>query len=275
MRELDAIVTRAHATEPKVPAYEGGKFPLSTYLAERVRRLLAEPGSWSRLPDQVSDWLHFQADVSIVPGPDEILVETFPRGHKHYLVCYPFAAPLGFVANEYALAIWALNDMGEMVKTRRLDLAKLFDEDMLGDDLDAWLAESSLMKRSFGVCAIISGLIERRHPGQEKSGRQMTVSWDLIYDVLRQHEPDHILLRAAFADAATGLIDVGRLNQFLQRICGRIRHIALSQVSPLAVPAMLEIRRESVAGEASETLLRETVEELIAEAFSGHAQRKA
>ena len=103
----------------------------------------------------------------------------------------------------------------------------------------------------------------------------MTVSSDLIYDVLRQHEPDHILLRAVFADAATGLIDVGRLNQFLQRICGRIRHIALSQVSPLAVPAMLEIGRESVLGEASETLLRETVEELIAEAFSGHAQRKA
>jgi len=100
LRELDAIVTRAHATEPKVPAYEGGKFPLSTYLAERVRQLLAEPGSWSRLPDQVSDWLRFQADVSIVPGPDEILVETFPRGHKHYLGCYPFAAPLGFVANE-------------------------------------------------------------------------------------------------------------------------------------------------------------------------------
>jgi ATP-dependent helicase Lhr and Lhr-like helicase len=138
-----------------------------------------------------------------VPGPDEILVETFPRGQKHYLVCYPFegrlahqslgmlltrrlerahAAPLGFVANEYALAIWALNDMGEMVKTGRLDLAKLFDEDMLGDDLDAWLAESSLMKRSFRVCAIISGLIERRHPGQEKTGRQMTVSSDLIYD---------------------------------------------------------------------------------------------
>jgi ATP-dependent Lhr-like helicase len=296
LRELDAIVTRAHAAEPKVPAYEGGKFPLSTYLAERVRRLLAEPRSWARLPDQVSDWLRFQADVSVVPGPDEILVETFPRGQKHYLVCYPFegrlahqslgmlltrrlerahAAPLGFVANEYALAIWALNDMGEMVKTGRLDLAKLFDEDMLGDDLDAWLAESSLMKRSFRVCAIISGLIERRHPGQEKTGRQMTVSSDLIYDVLRQHEPDHVLLRAAFADAATGLIDVGRLNQFLQRISGRIRHIALGQVSPLAVPVMLEIGRESVPGDAGETLLRETVEELVAEALSGHAERKA
>ena len=296
LRELDAIVTRAHATEPKVPAYEGGKFPLSTYLAERVRLLLADPRSWSRLPDQVSDWLRLQAEFSVVPGPEEILVETFPRGQKQYLVCYPFegrlahqslgmlltrrlerarAAPLGFVANEYALAIWALNDMGEMVKDGRLDLGKLFDEDMLGDDLDAWLASSSLMKRSFRICAIISGLIERRHPGQEKSGRQMTVSSDLIYDVLRQHEPDHILLRAAFADAATGLIDVGRLNQFLQRISGRIRHIALSQVSPLAVPVMLEIGRESVPGDASETLLRETVEELIAEALSGHAQRKA
>ena len=185
------------------------------------------------------------------------------------------AAPLGFVANEYTLAIWALNDMGEMVKTGRLDLAKLFDEDMLGDDLDAWLAESSLMKRSFRVCAIISGLIERRHPGQEKTGRQMTVSSDLIYDVIRQHEPDHVLLRAAFAEAATGLIDVGRLTQFLQRISGRIRHIALGQVSPLAVPVMLEIGRESVPGDAGESLLRETVEELIAEALSGHAERKA
>ena len=221
---------------PWCPSYDGGKFPLSTYLAERVRKLLAEPETWKRLPDQVSDWLRLQAHFSVVPSPNEVLVETFPRGMRHYLVCYPFegrlahqslgmlltrrleragAGPLGFVANEYALAVWALNDMGEMVRDGRLDLAKLFDADMLGDDLDAWLAESSLMKRSFRICAIISGLIERRHPGQEKTGRQMTVSSDLIYDVLRQHEPDHVLLHAAFADAATGLIDVGRLNLFL------------------------------------------------------------
>lgn len=296
LRETDAIVTRTHATEPKVPAYEGGKFPLSTYLAERVRKLLAARHAWPRLPNQVSDWLRLQAEFSVVPSPEEVLVETFPRGQRHYLVCYPFegrlahqslgmlltrrlerarAAPLGFVANEYALAIWALNDMGELVRSGRLSLAQLFDEDMLGDDLDAWLASSSLMKRSFRVCAIISGLIERRHPGQEKTGRQMTVSSDLIYDVLRQHEPDHILLKAAFADSATGLIDVARLGSFLKRIKGRIRHIGLRQVSPLAVPVMLEIGRESVPGEASEVLLRETVEELIAEALGGHAQSQA
>jgi ATP-dependent Lhr-like helicase len=294
LREMDAIVTRAHAVDPKVPAYEGGKFPLSTYLADRVRHMLAERGAWSKLPDQVSDWLRLQADFSVVPSADEMLIETFPRGQRHYLVCYPFegrlahqslgmlltrrlerarAAPLGFVANEYALAIWGLNDMSEMVQDGRLDLARLFDEDMLGDDLDAWLAESNLMKRSFRVCAIISGLIERRHPGQEKSGRQMTVSSDLIYDVLRQHEPDHILLKAAFADAATGLIDIGRLGQFLKRIGGRIRHSALSHVSPLAVPVMLEIGRESVPGDVGDTLLRETAEELIAEALGEHVAR--
>jgi ATP-dependent Lhr-like helicase len=244
------------------------------------------------LPAQVREWLEIQEWRSQMPGAQELLVETFPRGNKHYLICYPFegrlahqtlgmlltrrlerahAKPLGFVANEYALCVWGLADMGEMVQSGRLDLARLFDEDMLGDDLDAWLAESSLMKRSFRVCAIISGLIERRHPGQEKTGRQMTVSSDLIYDVLRQHEPDHILLQAAFADAATGLIDVGRLSGFLQRIRGRIRHIALDRVSPLAVPAMLEIGRESVPGDASEALLREAVEDLIAEAMGDHA----
>jgi len=294
LREMDAIVTRAHAADPKVPAYEGGKFPLSTYLADRVRQMLAARAAWSKLPAQVSDWLELQAEFSVVPAADEMLIETFPRGQRHYLVCYPFegrlahqslgmlltrrleragAAPLGFVANEYALAIWGLNDMSAMVRRGRLDLAQLFDEDMLGDDLDAWLAESSLMKRSFRVCAIISSLIERRHPGLEKTGRQMTVSSDLIYDVLRQHEPDHILLKAAFADAATGLIDVGRLGQFLKRIGGRIRHSALSHVSPLAVPVMLEIGRESVPSDVGDTLLCETAEELIAEALGEHAAR--
>ena len=294
LREMDAIVTRAHATEPKIPTYDGGKFPLSTYLASRVRNLLAVEDAWARLPAQVSDWLRLQAEISVVPEANEMLVETFPRGQRFYLVCYPFegrlahqslgmlltrrlerayARPLGFVANEYALAIWGFGDMGTMIENGRLDLAKLFDKDMLGDDLDAWLAESSLMKRSFRVCATISGLIERRHPGQEKTGRQMTVSSDLIYDVLRQHEPDHILLQAAWADAATGMLDVGRLGAFLQRILGRIRHSRLSHVSPLAVPVMLEIGRESVPGEASESLLRETVEELLAEAMQ-HAKRQ-
>jgi ATP-dependent Lhr-like helicase len=140
---------------------------------------------------------------------------------------------------------------------------------MLGDDLEAWLVETPLMKRSFRQCAVIAGLIERRFPGQEKNRRQVTISTDLVYDVLRKHQPDHILLRAAWADAATGLLDIKRLGEMLSRIKGRIVHKSLEQVSPLAVPVMLEIGRESVYGEASDALLAEAADDLVKEAMSG------
>jgi ATP-dependent Lhr-like helicase len=286
--EDEVYVSRATSEDPKVPAYEGGKFPLSTYLATRVRAILAEPAEWRALPDQVREWLDIQQWRSVLPGPRELLVETFPRANKHYLVCYPFEGrlahqtlgmlltrrlerarmrPLGFVANEYALAVWGLGDVAQRIARSDLSLAALFDEDMLGDDLEAWLAESALMKRTFRTCAVIAGLIERRFPGEEKSRRQVTISTDLVYDVLRKHQSDHVLLRAARADAATGLLDIRRLGEMLSRIKGRIVHKALDHVSPLAVPVMLEIGREAVHGEAAEALLAEAADELVREAM--------
>ncbi len=156
-----------------------------------------------------------------------------------------------------------------MIGAGSLDLARLFEEDMLGDDLEAWLAESNLMKRTFRLCAVIAGLIERRHPAREKSGRQITMSTDLIYDVLLKHDPGHILLEAARADAATGLLDIGRLGDFLARIRGRIRHQALAGVSPLSVPILLEIGKEPVAHLSREEFLRDAADALVREATQG------
>ncbi len=286
--EDEVYVSRSASEDPKVPAYEGGKFPLSTYLADRVRGIISDPRAWRQLPTQVCEWLEIQQWRSQMPGRHGLLVETFPRANKQYLVCYPFEGrlahqtlgmlltrrlerarlkPLGFVANEYALAVWGLGDVAARIANGDLSLAALFDEDMLGDDLEAWLAESALMKRTFRNCAIIAGLIERRFPGQEKSRRQVTISTDLVYDVLRSHQPDHMLLRAARADAASGLLDVRRLGEMLSRIKGRIVHKALDHVSPLAVPVMLEIGRETVYGEAADALLAETEAELVKEAM--------
>ncbi|MBV9905387.1 MAG: DNA ligase-associated DEXH box helicase, partial [Alphaproteobacteria bacterium] len=208
---------------------------------------------------------------------------------KYYLVCYPFEGrlahqtlgmlltrrlerarmrPLGFVANEYALAVWGLRDVGFAVQRGELSHDALFDQDMLGDDLDAWLSDSSLYKRTFRNCAIISGLIERRLPrGGEKTGRQVTFSSDLIYDVLREHEPDHILLQATYEDAGTGLLDIARLADMLKRIRNRIVTRRLDRVSPLAVPALLEISKEMVAGEAHEDILHQAEAALIEEAM--------
>ncbi len=286
--EDEVYVSRSNSDDPKVPAYEGGKFPLSTYLADRVRSIIGDARAWGALPAQVREWLEIQKWRSLLPDRRELLVETFPRANKHYLVCYPFEGrlahqtlgmlltrrlerarlkPMGFVANEYALAVWGVGDIASRIAAGELSLATLFDEDMLGDDLEAWLAESALMKRTFRNCAIIAGLIERRFPGQEKSRRQLTISTDLVYDVLRSHQPDHVLLRATRADAATGLLDVRRLADMLSRIRGRIVHKALDHVSPLAVPVMLEIGREAVYGEAAEELLAEAEDELVKEAM--------
>src|SRR5665213_2884210 len=282
IHENAAFVTRTHDPEAQIPSYNGGKFPLSTFLAKLVREMLSNPRQWKALPTPVGEWLEIQQLRSVIPNPGQLLVETFPRGSKGYLVCYPFEGrlahqtlgmlvtrrlerlrmrPLGFVANEYALAIWGLRAMGG------LDMDKLFDEDMLGDDLDAWLAESALYKRTFRNCAIIAGLINRRGLNEEKTGRQVTFSSDLIYDVLREHEPDHILLRATYEDAATGLLDIARLSDALKRIKGHIVTRQLDRVSPLAVPALLEIAKEMVAGEAHEDILHEAEESLVAEAM--------
>ncbi|MEO5807052.1 MAG: ligase-associated DNA damage response DEXH box helicase [Devosia sp.] len=288
IRDNEAFVSRAFAKDPKIPSYMGGKFPLSTYLAERVRKMIATPEDWRRLPHQVSDWLRLQRDVSTLPGQESLLVETFPRGTQNYLVCYPFegrlahqtlgmlltrrlersrARPLGFVATEYALCIWGLGDLSALIRTDRLSLDELFSEDMLGDDLEAWLDESALMKRTFRNCAIISGLIERRHPGKEKTGRQITMSSDLIYDVLYQHEPDHILIQATRRDAARGLLDIERLGNMLRRIRKHIVHKPLDRISPFAVPMMLEIGREPIFGEGRESAMADAADELLREAL--------
>ena len=265
--------------DPKVPAYEGGRMPLTTNLADGVRGLLQNYRDWDVMPERVGEWLRMQRAFSRMPGRNDLLVETFPRGDRWYLVAYCFEgrnahqtlgmlvtkrmerfgmAPLGFVATDYVLGIWSANQPS--------DIARLFDQDMLGDDLEAWMAESSMLKRTFRNVAVIAGLIERKHPGFEKTRRAVTVNSDLIYNVLRQHQPDHILLRATRADAASGLIDVGRVAGMLARVKGRIVHMVLSRVSPLAVPVLLEIGRESVRTGDNEDALLAEAEAIIAEA---------
>jgi len=279
---LDVLVRPAGDKPPKMPSWGGSKFALSTFLAAKVRHLMSDGAHWGVLPDDTREWLEIQRDRSIIPAEDEMLLETFPQGQRHFMVAYPFegrlahttlamlitrrlervgAGPLGFVCNDYAVTIWSLKPMDA------LDLDDLFAEDMLGDDLESWLLESSMMKAAFKACALISGLVERRFRGDQKSGRQISFSTDLVYDVLRRHQPDHLLLRCARADAARGLVDVTRLGDLLARIKGRIRHARLDHLSPFSVPMILEIGKQRSPGGAGEMILAEAAETLIAEAI--------
>ncbi|MFL5253155.1 MAG: ligase-associated DNA damage response DEXH box helicase, partial [Rhodopila sp.] len=264
--------------DPMVPAYAGARLPLTTNLANRVRGMLQSPENWHLFPAQVQDWLKLQRKISRLPGRDDLLVETFPRADRWYLVAYCFEGrnahqtlgmlvtkrmeragygPLGFVATDYVLGVWSMH--------QPRDVAALFDQDMLGDDLESWMAESSMLKRTFRNVAVIAGLILRNQPGAEKTRKQVTINSDLIYEVLRRHQPDHILLRATRADAAGGLTDIGRIAGMLARVKGRIVHMVLSRVSPLAVPVLLDIGRESVRTDTDEDALLAEAEAIIAE----------
>jgi len=275
------IVSPGGGDEPRVPVYAGSRMPLTTWLAARVRAILHDPTRWAHLPEPVQEWLKLQSLRSELPPRDGLLIETFPRGGRWFLVAYTFEGrlahqtlgllvtkrmeklgmgPLGYVGTDYVLAIWSAFESREV--------EQLFAEDILGDEMEEWLAESSMLRRSFRNIATIAGLIEKHHPGLAKSGRQMTMNADLIYDVLRRHEPNHILLRATREEAARGLTDVARIAGLLARIQGRITHRALSRVSPLAVPALIEEGREWVAGGAEDALLAEAAA-LVAEATDG------
>lgn len=256
-------VSKASGTVPRIPTYAGGRLSLSAPLAARVRRYLASPDSWSLMPEQISSWLYQQRLVSALPSSAGMLVETFKRQQNkipyHYMVAYPFEGrnahqtlgflllkrlerigkkPLGFVATDYGIALWALHPVGQ--------ITDLFDKNIIHDDLPQWLAETPLLKKSFRDAAVIAGLIERRHTGHLKTGKQVTFSADLIYDVLNKYEPGHILLKATRQDAYGGLIDLDRLGDMLARIEGNITHQQLERVSPLALPLILEISRETI-----------------------------
>ena len=270
------LIVRATSKQARIPSWGGTRMAMSTRLADRVRAFLASPDEWHRFPPDVREWLDMQKLRSVLPQPGQLLIETFPHEGRHDLVCYSFEGwnahqslgmlltrrmesqgllPLGFVANDYALAVYGLKPV--------TDPQSLFSADILDHEFVDWVEQSSLLKRAFRDVAVISGLIERQHPGKRKTGRQVTFSTDLIYDVLRKYQPDHLLLKAAWADARARMTDVGRLGDLIDRAATTMLHVTLDRVSPLAVPVLILIGREHVAQSAAEDALLIEAEALV------------
>jgi ATP-dependent Lhr-like helicase len=232
--------------------------------------MLCDRNDWHRFPDDVSEWLEVQSERSVLPEPHQLLVETFPHEGQHFMVAYSFEGwnahqslgmlltkrmekaglkPLGFVANDYGLACYGL----EPIK----DPKSLFSADILEQEFVDWVESSYLLKTAFREVAVIGGLVERHHPGKKKSGRQVSFSTDLIYDVLRRYEPQHLLLRAAWDDARARMTELGRLVRLVDRASATMVHVEADRITPMAVPLMVIVGREAMppGGEADETLL--------------------
>ncbi|MCJ1961287.1 ligase-associated DNA damage response DEXH box helicase [Novosphingobium mangrovi (ex Hu et al. 2023)] len=270
LKDLDLIV-RAAKRSATIPSYMGQRMPISTHLAGRVQAMLADRAGWARFPDDVREWLEVQDWRSHLPAPGRLLVESFPHRDLAYTALYTFEGwnanqslgmlitrrmedrglgPLGFVATDYTLIVWSLKAVAEP--------AALLSPDILTHEFVDWVQQSYLLRRAFREVAVISGLVERQQPGKRKSGRQVTFSTDLIYDVLSKYEPDHVLIEAAWADARARLTDVARVGDLLERAAREIDHVHLERISPLAVPALSMIGRENLpTGAAEDDLLLE------------------
>ncbi|MEO9467892.1 ligase-associated DNA damage response DEXH box helicase [Parasphingorhabdus sp.] len=276
------VIVRASKKAAMIPSYMGARLPLTTHLSDRVRNFLTDRAGWARFPDDVREWLEMQDYRSTMPEPGQLLVETFPHKDLHYMVTYSFEGwnahqslgmlltrrmetrglkPIGFVANDYSFACYSVEPV--------TDPAALFSADILEDEFLEWVEGSHLLKRAFREVAVISGLVDRQHPGKRKTGKQVTFSTDLIFDVLRKYEPDHLLMEAAWADARARMTDIGRLGNLLDRAADSMVHVDLDRVSPLAVPVLVMIGREHVAQGATDDALLIEAEGLIEEAMRG------
>jgi ATP-dependent Lhr-like helicase len=264
------IIVHASSKRGQIVTYGGQRMSMSTHLANRVRHMLCDRNDWSRFPDDVREWLEVQSERSVLPEPHQLLVETFPHEGQHFMVAYSFEGwnahqslgmlltkrmekaglkPLGFVANDYALACYALEPIS--------DPKALFSADILEQEFIDWVESSYLLKTAFREVAVIGGLVERHHPGKKKSGRQVSFSTDLIYDVLRRYEPQHLLLRAAWDDARRRMTELGRLVRLVDRASATMLHVEPGRITPMAVPLMVIVGRELLppGADADEALL--------------------
>ncbi len=270
IRDLILEARPANGGQPKIPAYAGGQMPLSTFLADGVRHVLSTPSLWRRLPGDVREWLQLQQQFSIIPPGDMMLIEHFPRRRLRYTLFYTFEGrranqtlgllvtrrmerlglkPISFTLSDYGLSIASLEEIGE-------ETAKgLLSPDILGDDLEEWIMDAAMLRRSFRHVATVAGLAEQQHAGARATMKQLTVSTNLIYDVLRRHEPDHVLLTVARRDAERELLDLKRLADMLTRFSDRLLYRALDRATPLSIPVITEVRTEQVQGAGVEMLL--------------------
>jgi ATP-dependent Lhr-like helicase len=272
IRDMTVEARPGKGKEAKIPSYQGGQMPLSTYLADEVRALINEPSAWLELPKLVREWLHLQQEYSALPSLQKLLVEQFPFRGANTILFYTFEGrkanqtlgmlitrrmeklnlkPLSFSITDYGLSI------SSVVKIDETHISDLFTPSILGDELEDWMLEASMLKRSFREVAVVSGLIEQQYHSNKKSMRQVTFSTDLIYDTLREYDPDHILLKVTRDNAQRELLDIERTSSLLFRYHESFIFNILEKPSPMSIPIVLNVRSEQITGAGTQALLEQ------------------
>ncbi len=285
-----AIVRAASNPATLVPRWFGGRMPLSSELAEAVRRALSgikrtlETGESSGSPelDGVAPLFARQAQVSRIPEPSELLIERVRTRDGDHAFLYPLegrlvheglAALLAWRATRAArvTVTQSVNDWGlELVARTELPVGdgewrELLSPEGLLEDLLSCLDGSGLARRHFREIARVAGLVQQGLPGARKGQRQLQASAGLVFDVLTEHDPDNLLLEQARREVMERTLEFSRLRAGLEQLRGRVIRVERpASLTPLGFPLWAERVRERTSSESWEDRVRQMADRLQA-----------
>ena len=274
---MNAIVKKSTTKSALVPSWQGGRLPLSANLGEVLRatfhRASQHPES-HHLLEFLKPLFDKQKDVSHIPKEGELLVELIDTKDGYHLFVYPFEGRLVHQSMASLLAYRisklvpitfsiAMNDYGfELLSDQPLpvneeNIKALFDPKDWYVDLQRSVNAAELGKRKFRDIAVIAGLIFQGYPGAQKKQRHLQNSTSLIYEVLMEHEPRHLLLQQAYNEVLVLEVEAARLYASLERIHSSNVIISRPQtLTPVCFPIKVDSLREELTSEKLEDRVR-------------------
>ena len=269
IKEMTAYV-RSSKGQAVAPSYLGGRLPLSSDLGRYLREKLS--GSLSpKISEKELKFLHpvmqKQLESSHLPQNDEFLVEVIENRDGHQVFMYPFEgrAVHEVMATLIGLRIsrisnislsMAMNDYGfelysdKPIPVSQENIAELLRSEGLMRDVEASINAAEMARRKFRDIAVISGLVLQNLYGKQRNNKSLQASAGLIFSVLEEHNPSHILIRQAYNEVFNQQLEEVRLTQAFERInSSKIIVVQSPTFTPLSFPIKVDSLRSMISSE--------------------------
>jgi len=270
VKGMEALVRKTKVKKGKVPAWGGGRMPLSSQLSSmlriKIRESLKQPNPSKEL-SKIAPLIQLQSERSHVPTDQEFLIEYFESKDGYHAYFYPFEGR--FVHEGMASVIAyriglikpitfsiALNDYGfELLSDQPIPLEEaienqIFTEDHLFEDIQASVNSTEMARRKFRDIASISGLVFKGFPGNFKKDKHLQSSSQLFFEVFKDYESDNLLFRQAFEEVMEFQLEETRMREAMSRIEQQsIILQKISKPSPFSFPIMVDRLREKMSTE--------------------------
>ncbi|MDM9630191.1 ligase-associated DNA damage response DEXH box helicase [Robiginitalea aurantiaca] len=284
IREMQVLVRKSNKKTSRVPSWMGGRLTLSAQMSELLRQELYSaslPASdQSEEIRSLKQLFDRQRQESIVPGPEDFLIETFKTSDGYHHIFYPFegrfvhealASLLSYRISLLSPITFSLayNDYGfELLSDRELDMQMVLDNDLfspeyLMDDLQKSLNSTEMARRKFRDIAVISGLVFSGYPKKGIKLKHLQSSSQLLFEVFRDYEPDNLLFQQAFRETFEHQLEEGRLRLALERIQSQ-KHIwkSCTKPTPFSFPIITDRLREKLSSEKLADRIRRMTQKL-------------